>query len=137
MVKKITNANDVILDVGNVAKVPVDDFSFEREEDSSEIHGSGNAQARGYTRGNVTYSVSITVEGEIPELMQGVLEDDGDTGRSTPVKVVVTGDHYKQIYRGVIFTSEEYSGTDGDAVEYSADGFAVRRDTEALEGTDI
>jgi hypothetical protein len=137
MVKEITNVNDVILDIGNVAKVPVSDFSFERAEDSGEIHGSGHPQARGYTRGNITFSVSITVEGEIPELMLGILEDDGETGRSTPVKIVATGDHYKQIYRGVIFTDEEYGGSDGDVVEYSADGFATRRDTEALNGTDL
>lgn len=135
MVKEITNANDVTLDIGNTAKVPVSDFSISRTEDSSEIHGSSHAEPRGYTRGNITYEVSVTCEGEIPEVMNGVV-DGQDTGRSQEVKVVATGDHYKWVVRGVLFTDEEYSASDGDVVEYSADGFAVSVDREETGGSD-
>lgn len=137
MVKEITNANDVILDVGNVAKLPVSDFSFERTEDSEPIHGSSYHQARGYTRGNIEFNVDLTIQGEIPELMDEIFEQEDDVGRSKEVKIVVTGQHTKHIYRGVILTDTEFSGSDGDAVEYNASGFATRRETESLSGSDI
>jgi hypothetical protein len=136
MVKEITNANDVELDIAGETKVPVSDFSISRTEDSSEIHGSAHAEPRGYTRGNITYEVSITLEGEVTEVMNGVVED-RRTGRSAEVEVVATGDHYKWTVRGVLFTDEEFSASDGDVVEYSADGLAVSVEREELTGSDL
>lgn len=133
MVKEITNANDVELDIGSTEKVPVSDFSISREEDSSEIHGSGHAEPRGYTRGNITYSVSVSLEGEVVEVMDDVVED-RRLGRSAENELVATGDHYKWIVRGVLFTDEEFSGSDGDVVEYSAEGFAVKVERERIGG---
>jgi len=136
MVKEITNANDVELDIAGVAKVPVTSFSISREENSEEIHGASQAEPRGFTRGNITYSVSVELEGEVVEVMDNVVEDTRK-GRSAEVEVVATGDHYKWLVEGVIFNNEEFTADDGDVVEYSAEGFAVSVTRTRLNGTDL
>lgn len=137
-----TNTNDVELIVSKVerdesgsrtgstpiaktAKVVVDDFSIEADEDLELLSGVGNAEALGVSQGNVEYSFGFTIQGEYAKLFKELA---ADNGRANELEIVARLDDYKDKLTGARAGTRNLSGSDGDPVEYEVGGVATGRD---------
>lgn len=136
-----TNANDVELVVSKVnrdesgsrtgttkiartAKVVVDEFSIESDEDLDGLSGVGNAEALGISQGDVEHSFSFTIQGEYAKLFKKLASDDG---RANELEIVARLDDYKDKLTGCRAGTRNLSGSSGDPVEYEVQGLATGR----------
>lgn len=138
-----TNANDVELTVSviersedgsrdedatktiaDTARIVVDDFSIESDEDLDPLSGIGNSDALGVSRGDIEHQFSFTVEGEDAELFNGLADDNG---RANELEIIAKLEDYKDKLTGAYAGTRELSGTSGDPVEFSVDGIATGR----------
>lgn len=142
MVWNPTNANDVEIIVSEVtrddsgtrtgstelastARIVVDEFSIDSEEDLEGLSGVGNAEALGISQGDVEHSFSFTVQGEDAELFKGLASSDG---RANELEMIVRLDDYRDKLTGARAGTRSLSGSSGDAVEYEVGGIATGRD---------
>lgn len=137
-----TNANDVELIVSKVernasgsrtgstkivetAKVVVDEFSIDSDEDLEGLSGVGNPEALGISQGNVEHSFSFTIQGEYAKLFKNLASDNG---RANELEIVARLDDYKDKLTGAKAGTRNLSGSDGDPIEYEVGGLATGRD---------
>lgn len=137
-----TNANDVELIVSRVerdesgsrtgsetladtARIVVDEFSIESDEDLDGLSGVGNPEALGVSQGDVEHSFSFTVQGEDARLFKNLA---ADNGRANELEIIVRLQDYKDKLTGCRAGTRNLSGSSGDAVEYEAGGIATGRD---------
>lgn len=121
----ITNANDVIVTIqGNTAggngSVILADFEYSPQNDSQEKSGVGNRATQGVSHGNATASFSATAEGEHANMFQSLAPD--SQWRAPDCHVAVIGPNTIQNIGHWWPDDRAYSGSDGEATEYSAEG---------------
>lgn len=146
----ITNANDVDLIIqsnpaspsgekrgtaDSMGRIVVDDFSISKEEDDSLVSGVGHRLPGGITYGDITFGYSFTLQGEDVSLFEMVANERGESNifSFTAQKTEDDGTMRWQVSLGVaISTSEEWSGTSGDPMEYSVDGIGFQMDKQGV-----
>lgn len=134
----ITNANDVelVLEQGgtkvgsprNMGRIVVDEFTITREEDDSLVSGVGFRLPAGVTYGDITFSWDFTMMGSDTDTFDMVANEDGESTAFsfTARKTDDNGDiEFEFALDTCVTTSEEYSGSSGDATEYPVSGIAV------------
>lgn len=137
MEQEITNANDVTLTVkgadtskaGADGKLMVADFDYEKAAEKEPKHGCGNHDPIGVTHGNNTYSLSLSLEGEDAILFD---EMNTDSPKGPDLQVTIRGQKYKWVIHHFWPDTENFSGSDGDAVEYSLEGICSKPSREIL-----
>lgn len=128
---KIVNANNVSLAIQAVgessisitaaARVSVDNFNFGVDNDTQPKSGVGNQTPKGVTEGNTEYTFSFVAEGHDAKLLRSLMNSDG-----TPKEVAFTADSEEfTVEMSEGYVSPEYSGQDGQAVQWSFEGVAV------------
>jgi len=142
MVWNPTNANDVELivsqvnrdesgsrtgttELANTARIVVDEFSIESDEDMEGLSGVGNAEALGISQGDVEHSFSFTVQGEDAELFKGLASSDG---RANELEIIARLDDYRDKLTGARAGTRNLSGSSGDPTEFEVGGLATGRD---------
>lgn len=125
-VNELTSANDVVITIGGqnmtTAKLVVDDFEL-NENDEKELHsGVGNDTPVAMTRGNVTYDFSCTLLGEDASIWQSIANkkvDDDDV--SDELGLVVKTNQRKFNFSKAYVNGWSVSASDGDPLEISID----------------
>lgn len=134
----ITGANDVELVLESetrtrgiaqdIGRILVDEFSITREEDDTLESGVGHRNPQGIVNGDITHSWSFTMMGQDVETFDMVATADGTsrpfsfTARKTDENGNIEWEYALQTCKT---TSEEVSGSSGDAMEYAVEGIAV------------
>lgn len=109
--------------------VVVDDFSIETEEDLEALTGIGNYEALGISKGDVEHSFSFTVQGEHAELFQNLAQDNGT---AQELDIIVKMDTYKDKLKSAYAGTRNVSVSNGDPVEFEAEGIALDRDPDEV-----
>lgn len=111
--------------LGSTARITVDEFSIDTDEDLEVLSGVGQAEGRGTSRGNVEHTWSCTIQGEDAELFSSLASEDG---RSVELEIIARTDRYRDKLTGVYAGTRNLSASDGDPLEYEAGGTAESRD---------
>lgn len=142
----ITNANDVevLFDGTNktgssnsMSRAVVDEFSITTESDDSLVSGVGRRTPHGVTNGDITFSFSFTMQGSDVSTFETVAKKDG-RNRFFDMTASYTDDggtkRWEFALKDCRATSEELSGSSGDATEYAVEGIAVSVSKEGEKG---
>lgn len=125
------NVSEVFINVevgGGIEQFPASDFSASATADKDLVFGAGNKNPRGRTRGNIEYEWELSMEGHHAETFNE-LSVGGDNPEEDPeFDIVFTTEDEGEVYKLVDCEVEEseYSGSDGDAVEFNASGNALK-----------
>lgn len=123
--EEITNADDVIVTVNGASAGPnghcvVDSFEYSDETETELISGCGSHMPKGVTKGNATAELTVTFLGESAGVMNSLAP--ANDGTAPDCHVTFVGE--KSTWNITHFwpTERNFSGDDGDAVEYEASG---------------
>lgn len=122
---KITNANDMYVSVAGIAPLPAEDFDLTVSQEKSLVHGAGRDEPRGHSVGNIEYEWEFTLEGEDAEFFN-------ETAKDKTFRITLRGQDYKWTLGIATTIDRNFSGTDGEVVEYSANGIGYQEDEERL-----
>lgn len=139
----VTNANDVHIVIQadgqqrgtfqDMGRIVVDDFSVTKEEDDTVESGIGQRLPAGVSYGDVTFNYSFTMLGDDVDVFQMVANSDG-TSRPFSLSAMKLDDDgnvtWEVALDTCVTTSEEWSGSSGDPMEYSVEGIAVSMDND-------
>jgi hypothetical protein len=105
--------------------VVVDDFSISAEEDLEALSGVGQHKPKGISKGDIEYSFSFTVQGEHADLFNKLATADGT---AQEMDIIVKMDTYQDKLISAYAGTRDVSASNGDPVEYEAEGIALDRD---------
>lgn len=136
----VTNADqvDLILQAGDskkgtaqdMGRIVVDDFSVTKDEDDTLESGIGQRLPAGVSFGDVEFNFSFTMLGDDVDVFKMIANADGisKTFSFTALKQEDGDTQWEVALDTCVTTSEEWSASSGDTMEYSVEGIAVSMD---------